>query len=112
MSTLIPDSSGHAADDRVSGGPTPPIDYAAAEGFTDPSAEPVEADRRNDRTVVEGTVGHDAQTISLAPSQGGWVEFTLDEEGGYPFVTHAFGDMVKGALGVLATPNAPHAAGH
>jgi len=26
------------------------------------------------RTVVEGTVGHDAQTISLAPSQGGWVE--------------------------------------
>ncbi len=65
-----------------------------------------------DRTVVEGTVGHDAQTISLAPSQGGWVEFTLDEEGGYPFVTHAFGDMVKGALGVLATPNAPHAAGH
>ena len=65
-----------------------------------------------DRTVVEGTVGHDAQTVSLAPSQGGWVEFTLDEEGGYPFVTHAFGDMVKGALGVLATPNAPDAAGH
>jgi FtsP/CotA-like multicopper oxidase with cupredoxin domain len=34
-----------------------------------------------DRTVVEGTVGHDAQTINLAPSQGGWVEFTLAEEG-------------------------------
>jgi FtsP/CotA-like multicopper oxidase with cupredoxin domain len=65
-----------------------------------------------DRTVVEGTEGHDAQTINLAPSQGGWVEFTLDEEGTYPFVTHAFGDMVKGALGVLATPNAPKAAGH
>jgi nitrite reductase (NO-forming) len=65
-----------------------------------------------DRTVIEGTVGHDAQTINLAPSQGGWVEFTLDEEGGYPFVTHAFGDMVKGALGVLKTPHAPHAAGH
>jgi nitrite reductase (NO-forming) len=60
-----------------------------------------------DRTVIEGMVGHDAQTINLAPSQGGWVEFTLDEEGTYPFVTHAFGDMVKGALGVLATPNAP-----
>ena len=60
-----------------------------------------------DRTVVEGTVGHDAQTIDLAPSQGGWVEFTLAEEGGYPFVTHAFGDMVKGAAGVLATENAP-----
>jgi nitrite reductase (NO-forming) len=65
-----------------------------------------------DRTVVEGTVGRDAQTIDLAPSQGGWVEFTLEEEGTYPFVTHAFGDMVKGALGVLATPDAPKSAGH
>ncbi len=65
-----------------------------------------------DRTVVEGQVGHDAQTISLAPSQGGWVEFTLDEEGTYPFVNHAFGDMVKGSLGVLATPKAPKSAGH
>ncbi len=65
-----------------------------------------------DRTVIEGTPGHDAQTINLAPSQGGWVEFTLEEEGGYPFVNHAFGDMVKGSLGVLKTPNAPHAAGH
>ena len=64
-----------------------------------------------DRTVVEGMVGHDAQTINLAPSQGGWVEFTLAEEGGYPFVTHAFGDMVKGALGVIKTPHAPMAGG-
>jgi nitrite reductase (NO-forming) len=63
-----------------------------------------------DKTMVEGTPGHDAQTINLAPSQGGWVEFTLDEEGSYPFVTHAFGDMVKGAVGVLATKNAPKAA--
>jgi FtsP/CotA-like multicopper oxidase with cupredoxin domain len=65
-----------------------------------------------DRTVVEGVEGHDAQTIDLAPSQGGWVEFTLAEEGTYPFVTHAFGDMVKGALGMLATPDAPKSAGH
>ena len=64
-----------------------------------------------DRTVIEGTVGHDAQTVDLAPSQGGWVEFTLAEEGTYPFVTHAFGDMVRGAMGVLATPNAPKAGG-
>ena len=56
-----------------------------------------------DKTVIEGTVGHHAQTVNLAPSQGGWVEFTLDEEGNYPFVTHAFGDMVKGAVGVLQT---------
>lgn len=64
-----------------------------------------------DRTVIEGTVGHDAQTINLAPSQGGWVEFTLDEEGGYPFVNHSFGNMVKGSLGVLKTPNAPEGGG-
>jgi len=64
-----------------------------------------------DRSVVEGVVGHDAQTVNLAPSQGGYVEFTLDEEGNYPFVTHAFGDMVTGALGVLHTENGPKAAG-
>lgn len=63
-----------------------------------------------DRTVVEGVVGRDAQTVDLAPSQGGWVEFTLDAEGSYPFVTHAFGDMVKGALGVIRTEHAPKAA--
>ena len=65
-----------------------------------------------DKTVVEGTVGRHSQTIDLNASQGGWVEFTLDEEGTYPFVTHAFGDMVKGALGVLATENAPATAAH
>lgn len=64
-----------------------------------------------DRTVVEGTVGHDVQTISLAPSQGGWVEFTLDQEGNYPFLTHAFGDMVKGTAGILHTTGAPKVAG-
>ena len=65
-----------------------------------------------DRTVIEGQVGHDAQTVNLAPSQGGWVEFTLDEEGTYPFVNHSFGNMVKGSLGVLATENPPKGAGH
>jgi nitrite reductase (NO-forming) len=59
-----------------------------------------------DRTVIEGVVGHDSQTVNLAPSQGGWVEFTLDREGTYPFVTHSFGEMVKGAVGVLATEKA------
>jgi nitrite reductase (NO-forming) len=56
-----------------------------------------------DKTVIEGQVGEHAQTVNLAPSQGGWVEFTLDDEGNFPFVTHAFGDMVKGAQGVLQT---------
>ena len=65
-----------------------------------------------DRTVVEGTKGRSAQAINLSPAQGGYVEFTLDEEGTYPFVNHAFGDMVKGSLGILKTENAPAAAGH
>ena len=56
-----------------------------------------------DRTMIEGTVGRHVQTVNLAPSQGGWVEFTLDDEGNFPFVTHAFGDMIKGAQGVLQT---------
>jgi len=60
-----------------------------------------------DKTMVEGVEGEHAQTVNLAPSQGGWVEFTLDQEGTYPFVTHAFGDMVKGSVGVLATEHAP-----
>ena len=63
-----------------------------------------------DKVHTDNGVARDVQTINLAPSQGGWVEFTLDQEGSYPFVTHAFGDMVKGALGILATPHA--AAGH
>src|SRR3954453_2859919 len=62
-----------------------------------------------DKTDVEGMVGHDSQTVNFAPSQGGWVEFTLDQEGNYPFVTHAFGDMVKGAAGMLRTTHAPKA---
>jgi uncharacterized cupredoxin-like copper-binding protein len=60
-----------------------------------------------DRTTVEGVNGHDSQTINLAPSQGGWVDFTLDQVGNYPFVTHSFGDMTKGAAGMLHTAGAP-----
>jgi nitrite reductase (NO-forming) len=64
-----------------------------------------------DTAHTDNGIAHDVQTINLAPSQGGWVEFTLDEEGTFPFVTHAFGDAVKGAIGVLKTPGAPKAAG-
>jgi uncharacterized cupredoxin-like copper-binding protein len=60
-----------------------------------------------DTTHVEGVVGHDAQTVSLGASQGGWVEFTLDQKGNYPFVTHSFADMAKGAAGILHTAGAP-----
>ena len=65
-----------------------------------------------DRTVIEGTVGHDSQTVNLAPSQGGWVEFTLAQEGNFPFVTHSFGDMVSGAAGILHTTSARGAEAH
>jgi nitrite reductase (NO-forming) len=54
-----------------------------------------------DRTVQEGVVGGPAQTINIAPSQGAMLEFTLDEDGMYPFVTHAFGDAIKGAIGMF-----------
>lgn len=60
-----------------------------------------------DTTDVEGVTGHGSQTISLAPSQGGWVQFRLTQQGNYPFVTHDFGDMAKGAAGMLHTPGAP-----
>ena len=58
-----------------------------------------------DRTVVEGVVGEHAQAVNLSPAQGGWVEFTLDREGTFPFVDHSFAHAVKGAIGVLATRN-------
>jgi uncharacterized cupredoxin-like copper-binding protein len=60
-----------------------------------------------DRTVVEGTIGRDSQTVNLAPSQGGWVELTLAQEGNFPFVTHSSGDMVRGAAGILHTARSP-----
>ncbi len=37
-----------------------------------------------DRTVIEGRPGADSQTMNLAPSQGGWAEFTLDGGGRLP----------------------------
>jgi uncharacterized cupredoxin-like copper-binding protein len=60
-----------------------------------------------DTTNIEGVVAHSSQTASLAPSQGGWVQFSLEEQGNYPFVTHAFGDMAKGGAGMLHTTGAP-----
>lgn len=59
-----------------------------------------------DRAVTDNGVARHAQTVNLAPSQGGYVEFTLDKEGSYPFVTHSFADMEKGAVGSLATEHA------
>lgn len=42
-----------------------------------------------------------SQTFDLQPAQGGFVEFTFDEAGLYPIVTHKFSNVVKGALGLF-----------
>ncbi|MGI8708946.1 MAG: multicopper oxidase domain-containing protein [Actinomycetota bacterium] len=52
-----------------------------------------------------------AQTVNLAPSQGAVIEFSMEEEGIYPFVTHAFGDAVKGAIGSFMVGNPKVASG-
>lgn len=43
-----------------------------------------------------------SQALDLQPSQGGFVEFTFDEDGLYLVVTHKFANVGKGALGVFA----------
>jgi nitrite reductase (NO-forming) len=60
-----------------------------------------------DRTESEGVAGGPAQVMTLAPSTGGYVEFTLRREGAYPFVDHNFASMAKGAMGALVTEHAP-----
>lgn len=41
------------------------------------------------------------QTVTIPPGGGMVVELTIPEAGQYPFVTHSFEDVGKGALGVL-----------
>ncbi len=54
-----------------------------------------------------------AQALDLQPAQGGFVEFTLDEAGQYPIVTHKFANVGKGALGLFQAGNvAATGAGH
>jgi len=55
-----------------------------------------------------------SQALDLQPAQGGFVEFTFDEKGFYPIVTHKFANVGKGALGLFQAGDVklPHAAGH
>jgi nitrite reductase (NO-forming) len=46
-----------------------------------------------------GTGG--AQTLALAPAQGGFVELTFTEAGTYPFMSHVMSDAEKGARGLI-----------
>jgi len=43
-----------------------------------------------------------SQALDLQPSQGGFVEFTFDEDGLYLIVTHKFANVGIGALGIFA----------
>jgi hypothetical protein len=43
----------------------------------------------------------DAGPSDLQPAQGGFVEFSFDEPGLYPIVTHKFANVAKGALGLF-----------
>lgn len=43
-----------------------------------------------------------SQVLDLQPAQGGFVEFTFAENGLYPFVTHKFANVGKGAIGFFA----------
>ena len=52
-----------------------------------------------------------AQALDLQPAQGGFVEFSFDEKGFYPIVTHKFSNASKGALGLYQAGDATLAAG-
>lgn len=60
------------------------------------------------RVIKEGVeltpenLGHyGAQAVDLAPAQGAIIEFTTQEDGLYPMVTHAFNFVGRGALGLI-----------
>jgi nitrite reductase (NO-forming) len=42
-----------------------------------------------------------SQALDLQPAQGGFVEFSLAEDGLYPMVTHKFANVGKGAMGMF-----------
>jgi nitrite reductase (NO-forming) len=45
--------------------------------------------------------GWGSQAVDLSPAQGAIIEFSPLEDGMYPFVTHAFNFVVRGALGIF-----------
>jgi nitrite reductase (NO-forming) len=45
--------------------------------------------------------GWGAQAVDLSPAQGAIIEFSPQEDGMYPFVTHAFNFVNRGAIGVF-----------
>jgi nitrite reductase (NO-forming) len=61
-----------------------------------------------DTVIKEGVVlsrsnagGWGSQAVDLSPAQGAIVEFSPQEDGMYPFVTHAFNFAGLGAVGIF-----------
>jgi nitrite reductase (NO-forming) len=61
-----------------------------------------------DQVIKEGVAllrgnaeGWGAQAVDLSPAQGAIIEFSPREDGMYPFVTHAFNFVVRGAIGIF-----------
>lgn len=61
-----------------------------------------------DTVIKEGIVlergnaaGWGSQAVDLSPAQGAIIEFSPQEDGMYPFVTHAFNFVVRGAIGLF-----------
>jgi len=46
--------------------------------------------------------GYGAQAVDLSPAQGAIIEFSPVEDGMYPFVTHAFNFVGRGAVGIFS----------
>ncbi|HTK46049.1 MAG TPA: multicopper oxidase domain-containing protein [Patescibacteria group bacterium] len=46
--------------------------------------------------------GYGAQAVDLSPAQAAIIEFSPVEDGMYPFVTHAFNFVVRGAIGIFS----------
>jgi nitrite reductase (NO-forming) len=46
---------------------------------------------------------HGLQTVPIAPGDGAVAEFTVQQAGHFPFVTHSFGDADLGAMGAFQT---------
>jgi nitrite reductase (NO-forming) len=57
--------------------------------------------KEGDYRLRPGPARGGAQALDLQPAQGGFVEFTFDEAGLYPFVTHKFSNAAHGALGLF-----------
>ena len=52
--------------------------------------------------LVKGNAGgYGSQAVDLSPAQGAIIEFSPQEDGMYPMVTHAFNFVGKGAIGIF-----------